>query len=242
MTDNAMTSILIVAEHKQEREEYAYSYCRKKEIDTHDITIVDIKKENADTKKTAASIGIERIKQLQQTLYLKPIRSHIKACIIHDAQLLTPEAQNAMLKLLEEPPQHTILILTSDSREALLPTVLSRCLLITLHTGHRFSSEKRNELLDSVLKLATLSTGEKLKLAELLSKNKEEAKQWISDMTIIMHEEMHNAGTDGDMEKVHYFSMLLRSFRNTYQTIDSTNINVRMTLEILLLNTERLHK
>lgn len=74
------------------------------------------------------SIGIEAVRQLEQFLALKvPGQSKIdRAVIIENAHLLTLEAQNALLKTLEEPPKGTILLLTSASEQALLPTIRSR--------------------------------------------------------------------------------------------------------------------
>jgi len=82
-----------------------------------------------------SSISIETIRELQKFLQLKtigkePIR---RAVIIEHAQSLTTEAQNAYLKLLEEPPSDTVMLLTVNSPRALLPTILSRIPIITVH-------------------------------------------------------------------------------------------------------------
>lgn len=78
------------------------------------------------------SIGIDTVRQLEQFLSLKvPGKTaHDRVVIIEDAQLLTLEAQNALLKLLEEPPDGTVLILTVDHERAMLPTIRSRALAI----------------------------------------------------------------------------------------------------------------
>ncbi len=83
-----------------------------------------------------ASISIEAIRELQKFLQLKTIgaRPLRRAVLIEHAQALTTEAQNAYLKLLEEPPADTLLILTVNSPRALLPTILSRAQTITIHT------------------------------------------------------------------------------------------------------------
>lgn len=74
------------------------------------------------------AIGIEAARKLEQFLALKvPGKStHDRAIIIEDAHLLTTEAQNALLKTLEEPPEGTILILTASHEQAVLPTIRSR--------------------------------------------------------------------------------------------------------------------
>lgn len=81
------------------------------------------------------SISIEAIRSLQRFLHLKtlgnqPLRRGI---IIEHADRLTSEAQNAFLKLLEEPPEDTVMILTVDTVQALLPTIRSRVQLISVH-------------------------------------------------------------------------------------------------------------
>lgn len=74
------------------------------------------------------SLSIDAIRDLQRFLQLKTIgREPIRrAVIIEHADTLTIEAQNAFLKLLEEPPADTILLLTVDNQRALLPTIVSR--------------------------------------------------------------------------------------------------------------------
>ncbi|MDZ7744961.1 MAG: hypothetical protein U5K77_04375 [Candidatus Saccharibacteria bacterium] len=74
------------------------------------------------------SIGIDAVRNIQSTLKLKAPGSQKirRVIIIHDAQNLTVEAQNALLKILEEPPEDVRIIMTSVSQKALLPTVESR--------------------------------------------------------------------------------------------------------------------
>jgi len=82
------------------------------------------------------SISIEAIRGLQKFLQLKTIgdKPLRRAVLIEHAQGLTTEAQNAYLKLLEEPPADTLLVLTVTSPRALLPTIVSRLQTVTVHT------------------------------------------------------------------------------------------------------------
>jgi DNA polymerase-3 subunit delta' len=74
------------------------------------------------------SITIEQVRQLTSALSLSLyVAAGVRVVIIDDAHALTTEAQNALLKLIEEPPPQTIFILIADHAEALLPTVRSRC-------------------------------------------------------------------------------------------------------------------
>ena len=81
------------------------------------------------------AIGIESIRELEHFLSLKvPNPASIKRIVlIEDAHLLTTEAQNALLKTLEEPPIGTIFIMTSSQEQALLPTIRSRSPRLTVH-------------------------------------------------------------------------------------------------------------
>lgn len=73
------------------------------------------------------SIKIEQIRELRRQLSLKPYSGKHKIAVIAEAHLMTVQAQNALLKTLEEPLGQAILILTSLSEYLLLPTIVSRC-------------------------------------------------------------------------------------------------------------------
>lgn len=78
-------------------------------------------------------IKIAQIRSLCETLSLKPYEANFRVIIISGAQKMNPEASNALLKLLEEPPAQTIFILTATQASDLLPTILSRCQYIHFH-------------------------------------------------------------------------------------------------------------
>ena len=82
---------------------------------------------NADDGK---SIKIEQIRLMQEKVVEKPIISNKKVYIINDAELLTKEAQNCLLKTLEEPPEYVIIILIVSNESKILNTVKSRCVKI----------------------------------------------------------------------------------------------------------------
>lgn len=80
------------------------------------------------------AIGIEAVRELEHFLSLKvPGRqTPNRVVVIADAQLLTTEAQNALLKTIEEPPRGTILLLTVSHEQALLATIRSRAQIISV--------------------------------------------------------------------------------------------------------------
>lgn len=84
------------------------------------------------THEKPNSIGVEDIrKQLTQDISIKPYYGPRKIYIISECEKMTVQAQNALLKTLEEPPAYALILLLTTNAESLLPTILSRC--VTLH-------------------------------------------------------------------------------------------------------------
>ena len=76
----------------------------------------------------ASSRGIDQIRELRENVKLAPTTCRYKVYIIDEVHMLTPEAFNALLKTLEEPPPHVIFILATTEKHKVLDTILSRCL------------------------------------------------------------------------------------------------------------------
>jgi len=72
-------------------------------------------------------IKINQIREVCRTLVLKPYEARVRVVIISQSHTMNPSAANALLKVLEEPPDRTILILTATETSDLLPTIVSRC-------------------------------------------------------------------------------------------------------------------
>lgn len=73
------------------------------------------------------NIEVERIRSMQREVYLKPFEGKRKVVIIAEAEYMHVSSANSLLKTLEEPPEYTTLILTTNDINRLLPTVISRC-------------------------------------------------------------------------------------------------------------------
>lgn len=81
-------------------------------------------------------ITIEQVRDMMQTIHLKPTEAAYKVGVIVEADRLNSQAANAFLKTLEEPPPRSILLLLSTEPQKMLETILSRCLRLSL-TGER---------------------------------------------------------------------------------------------------------
>ena len=73
------------------------------------------------------------IQELQKDIKIKPFKGNRKVYIVCQAENMTAEAQNSFLKTLEEPPDFAIIILTTENKEKLLPTIISRCQLVAFN-------------------------------------------------------------------------------------------------------------
>jgi DNA polymerase-3 subunit delta' len=78
-------------------------------------------------------IGIDQIRTVLHEASLKPYEAPWKAYLIRDAEAMSEEAANCLLKTLEEPPPQVVLMLTAPTPEALLPTLVSRCQPMPMH-------------------------------------------------------------------------------------------------------------
>jgi len=78
------------------------------------------------------SIGVEQLKSFSSWIWNK--NDDIKILVIYQAEKLTTEAQNSLLKIIEEPPKDTLIILISKNTDTLLSTINSRCLNISIST------------------------------------------------------------------------------------------------------------
>src|ERR1700683_4647701 len=77
-------------------------------------------------------ILVEQIRELEASLRLHATRAKVKFGVVYEADRLMPQAANAFLKTLEEPPDHSLLVLVTSLPEALLETIRSRCIEVAL--------------------------------------------------------------------------------------------------------------
>lgn len=85
------------------------------------------------THEKLNSIGVDDIReQINDTIQIKPYSSAYKIYLVDEAEKMTVQAQNALLKTIEEPPAYAIIILMTTNEETFLPTILSRCIKLKL--------------------------------------------------------------------------------------------------------------
>ena len=112
-------------------------------------------------EKDRKTISVNQVRSIISDASILPQKSTKKVFVIDPADTMTKEAQNALLKVLEEPPQFVVFILTAVSRATMLTTVLSRCTLFTLSSPEESAAE---EYISSIIK------GERSQIAEAYKK------------------------------------------------------------------------
>lgn len=128
------------------------------------------------------SIGIEQVKNLRSWAYNRPYIASNKLIIIENADLLTNEAQNSILKITEEPPEFTHIYLLVENHKNLLPTLISRSEII--NKKGNFESEGRVE---EFMKLSTLG---RFNFVDTLSKeDKKKIQLFIDELIFLLRKE-----------------------------------------------------
>ena len=119
------------------------------------------------------TIGIQVIRLLKQNAYITPNESDYKIYIFPDASIITPQAQNAFLKILEEPPKSVIFIMVCPNRLKLLDTVVSRltCYKICSNENH-INDNILSETKKFIKHLLNKNELEILKISSSFSKNR----------------------------------------------------------------------
>ena len=126
------------------------------------------------------TIKIDQIRKITEKVIDKPIISDKKVYIINNAEKMTKEAQNCLLKTLEEPPEYVVIILISSNENVILNTIKSRCMMlkfkdISEEDLRKFATEilDYEDLTDNLLKSFGGSIGRAINL-------KENSKKYIS--------------------------------------------------------------
>lgn len=169
--------------------------------------------------KKVTSIG--EVRGVKKTIHQKPFILPFKFVIFRQAQTLNKEAQNALLKLLEEPPQSAIIILEATDKSRFLPTVLSRLVTIWAETARETEGE-------SLLKI------DDLQLLQSLSSIKNPT-NWLDNQMIILSEEIKTQITNGVKVNFPKVKQALELCKESKGMIES-NVNPTFVLANLVLS------
>ena len=199
-----MQSILITGGNLEKRKEKA----KQLSVVSYQLSVVDtliIRGNNW--------IGIDKVRELEQWASRKPHSSKFKSAIIYEAEKLTHQAQNALLKTLEEPPKNTLIILTAPQETFLLPTIVSRCKVIKLKSEAQIKFEQstipakgwsacgennqsrqsrgfsiKASGLSTINHLLSAKVGNRIKKAQEIAKTREETIIFLNQLIFLLRE------------------------------------------------------
>jgi len=132
------------------------------------------------------SIGIDQIRQVKSFLYQKSWRGGGKKLIVvFQAELITPAAQNAFLKTLEEPPANSTIILATNNQSSLLSTIISRCQIVTLYSNSKVNKDTSFKEWQRIIE-SPISK----RLAIIQNPTQKELFQWIENYLFCLQKEL----------------------------------------------------
>jgi DNA polymerase-3 subunit delta' len=175
----------------------------------------------AQPESKSRRIVIEQIRDLEHALQMRASSGRRKVAIISDADRLQPQAANAFLKTLEEPPKDSLLLLLSALPEALPETILSRCIAIPLDPSDQHQNKLEEERLVKLLQQAAGEQSWSIQYAyrlaqefqRLLRAIREEIKS-EADQALNQEQARYKDSTDGAwlLEREEYYKALTESF------------------------------
>ena len=178
-------------------------------------------------KEDKGHIKIEQVKKLQKQLLFTPFNKKHQFGIIQEAHLMTVEAQNALLKTLEECNENTILILTTNSESAVLQTILSRCTRV--YPDEKKLEEGHKELSNNIETFLTKPIYEQINEIEKITKEHRE-EEFLNDLIEYYRERnkrkiIQNKNTQEETKIIEMISEAKHRI--------SKNVNTKMALEYI---------
>ena len=166
-----------------------------------------------------SAIKIDQIRNMQNKIAEKPMNSNYKIYLINDVELMTQEAQNCLLKTLEEPPEYIVIILITSNENKVLNTIKSRCL--KLYFNNLTNEEVKNILenkfgIENTNNSFLTAVGGSIKKALLIKEKSSEYEQIDKLFDIIKKENLVNF--------INSASILYENKDDIYNFLDYINI------------------
>jgi len=197
-------SYLLISEKKENNLDWFNNLKDRLNINLVDICIIDEDKQ----------IKIEQIRKIQTNLLLKPHSSKYKLFFIHNADNLRKESANSLLKTLEEPPSHSVIVLSASSKDKLLPTITSRCRIIKLKSTDLNSPDEKKIFSNySIANIRKMKLYERFFLAKELVE-KDQITNWIKEIVSDLKNNLEDKKNRAILKKIIKFQKILKTNAN----------------------------
>ncbi len=179
------------------------------------------------------AVTVESVRTFLKQLLLSPRQSPKTAGIVPNADSMTVQSQNALLKTLEEPPPHSILILHTANAATMLSTILSRCIHISLQPHAEVKEDEA--FTRELLSLPSLSVGKRMNAVDSITGTREETSIWIDRAIRALHTTLieHSDSTTTHSGTVRMIRSLMRAQRKLL-----LNISAKTVIDAVVLNFE----
>lgn len=171
------------------------------------------------------ALPIERVRELHVEVMQSPLQHPVRIFLIANIELASVPAQNALLKLLEEPPSHVKFLLTANALGAVLDTIQSRCQIIELRSE---SDKTAHTIPDRVIEVITAYPAQKFSVSEVFRlseqhKDRADALEIMRQLLQVLHQNI----------QIHPTPKLVQSVKTVTTAIDQLekNVNCRLVLE-----------
>ena len=222
-----MHAYIITGANNEERSQELERILKTEHISAFDTVTIHIEVEDE-------TIPIAAIRDLKSRLVLAPNDSPFMAGIIPDAHKMKTEAQNALLKLLEEPPPRVKLYLETAYPESLLPTILSRCQIISLQHGAK--SDDMETAVQEFISLTSASPGNIIQQVELIATDRIKAKQWtLTALEVGRHVLLETLMGKRQTLEIPRITKVLRNLQKAHTEL-SVNVNPKLVLDSVFLD------
>ncbi|MDD2496782.1 MAG: hypothetical protein PHT78_04715 [Desulfitobacteriaceae bacterium] len=227
--------------------------CRKIRYGNHpDVVIVEPR---------GASLKIDQIREVQRAISFKHFEGRYKIVILLDANKMTLEAANSLLKVLEEPPSGTLFILIAENGDNILPTVLSRCQAVkagrkdTNMCGDMGNDNRWHEQMRGLIEqLPSIDLHQLLKISDSWNKNRDNVRSileyllvWLRDIAVakisrndslLFNPSVFETVVNSDIKAETAVRAALE-VQNCQRQIEQ-NANAKLVLDVLLMKLQRL--
>lgn len=190
------------------------------------------------------AIRIEQTRKLISKLFLEKFEGEYKIAILQGCEAMRDEAANNLLKTLEEPPEHTVFLLLTESESSVLPTVRSRCRIVNLRGEgiDALDDENRQQYLQQAEQLlqglSVLPLYKVLRLTAEWEKDREEALAFVGALShVLMGAFKSSFGREGEFFLSAQPAAILKAAEQTQTAMEQlkANVNMKACLDMLFL-------
>lgn len=178
------------------------------------------------------TIGIDAVRAVQHLLGRKPYGGGNRLIVLREADKATVEAQNALLKLLEEPPESTYIVVFAGTEEKILATVRSRSHIIRIAPKEGIGND-HGEIIARLVQIVRSRPGERVLISQDLSKTREDTLAFLNQLIPALSAQLHHPAPELSLPLKH-IAIILKHAEHARRYVEG-NVHFKATLDILLL-------